>query len=285
MALQEPSSGPFSNLTIEMKLNLLAWANLVNFALGYNAYVLVLAIDTCDSRGSVALLEKGAVLALAEHEANADYSSWLLPSVAAVLKRTGYAMPEVAGYAAAAGPGSFTGVRVGLTTVKAWAEVHRKPVAAVSRLEAIAEQAPAGARRVAAFVDARRGQVFGAVYKRDRGGVLSKLGDEMVIAPGKFVEEAQRLGGEEGICWLSPDASLMLDEAAWKARQAKGERIEAIAATLAPMIGHIGARHLREGQAVDALALDANYVRRSDAEIFSEGRERRAWTLKPKTSA
>ena len=237
----------------------------------YNAYVLVLAIDTCDSRGSVALLRDGAVLAWLEHEANVEYSSWLLPSVAEVLKKAGLSMPEVAGYAAAAGPGSFTGVRVGLTTVKAWAEAYGKPVAAVSRLEAIAEQAPAGARRVAAFVDAQRGQVFGAVYQRAGDGVLSKLSDEMVIAPGKFVEEALRLSGEEGICWLSPDASLMLGEAAWKDRQAKGDRIEAMAATLAPIIGRIGMRRLREGQAVDALALDANYVRRSDAEIFWKG--------------
>jgi hypothetical protein len=63
----------------------------------------------------------------------------------------------------------------------------------------------------------------------------------------------------------------MLVEAAWKEREKKGEKVEQVSATLAPMIGRIGARLLREGKATGALSLDANYVRRSDAEIFWKG--------------
>src|SRR5437667_9615897 len=104
-------------------------------------------------------------------------------------------MDEVGGYAVAAGPGSFTGVRVGLTSVKAWAEVYGKPVAGVSRLEAFAAQA-SRTSRVAALVDAQRGQLFGAVY-RQVGSGLAKIGDEMVVALARYVETAGEVAEEE----------------------------------------------------------------------------------------
>ncbi len=81
--------------------------------------MIVLAIDTCDSRGSVAVLRDGAVLKVGAHESQEDYSRWLLPAVDEALSASQLAMVDVEAYAAAAGPGSFTGVRVGLTTVKA----------------------------------------------------------------------------------------------------------------------------------------------------------------------
>jgi tRNA threonylcarbamoyladenosine biosynthesis protein TsaB len=218
----------------------------------------------------VAVLQGDAVLTLSEHESDTDYSSWLLPAVSDVLIRAGARMIEIDAYAVAGGPGSFTGVRVGLTTVKAWSEVYGKPVAAVSRLEAIAELAPFSASFIAAFVDAQRGQVFCAVYRR-QGDALSRIGDETVIAPGKFVEEATQLAVGEEIFWVSPDPAHVTREAAWKDREAGGEKVSSVSATLAPVIGRIGARRLREGKAVDAVTLDANYVRRSDAEIFWKG--------------
>jgi len=232
--------------------------------------VIVLAIDTCDSRGSVALLKDEVPLGLVTHESNEDYSSWLLPAVNSILEQAGLRHPEVSGYAVAAGPGSFTGVRVGLTTVKAWAEVYGKPVAAVSRLEAIAAQATSPARVVAAFVDAQRGQVFGGLYRREENA-LTRIDEEMVIAPERFVAATVNLAGGEKISWVSPDAELLTADAAWKDREIRGEVIEQVSPTLAAFIGRIGERQIREGKTTDALGLDANYVRRSDAEIFWKG--------------
>ena len=241
--------------------------------LGYNAYVIVLSIDTCDSRGSVALLRDDAVLGLIPHETSDEYSSWLLPAVIHVLNKVGLTMADVDGYAVAAGPGSFTGVRVGLTTVKAWVEVYGKPVAAISRLEGFAAQVTGPANCVAAFVDAQRGQVFGDVYQKERDN-LSRVGEEMVIAPGKFVETAGELANGKKVSWISPDPALIEAEPVWKDRAKQGETIERASATLAGIIGRIGLRRLREGKATDALRLDANYVRRSDAEIFWKGAAR-----------
>jgi tRNA threonylcarbamoyladenosine biosynthesis protein TsaB len=232
--------------------------------------VIVLAIDTCDARGSVAALRDGAVLKVVARESQEDYSTWLLPAVGECLEGGGLQMEDVDAYAAAAGPGSFTGVRVGLTAVKAWAEVYGKLIVAISRLEAMASEAAPGPAWVAAFANAQRGQVFGAVYRRD-GTSLVRLGDEMVIAPGKFVETAAEFAGGERISWVSTDAECVAVEEAWRAREMRGERIESVSSVRAPMIGRLGFAALAEGRCTDALTLDANYVRRSDAEIFWKG--------------
>jgi tRNA threonylcarbamoyladenosine biosynthesis protein TsaB len=232
--------------------------------------VIVLAIDTCDSRGSVAVLRDGAVLKTVAHDSEEDYSSWLLPAVGECVIGACVAIRDMDAYAVAAGPGSFTGVRVGLTTVKAWSEVYGKRIAAVSRLEAMAAEAAPGPAWVAAFANARRGQVFGAIYQRNGGG-LARAGEEMVIAPGKFLEVAAELAGVESISWVSTDAECVVGEEAWKAREMRGERVESVSSVRAPMIGRLGIEALKEGRFTDALTLDANYVRRSDAEIFWKG--------------
>ncbi len=232
--------------------------------------MIVLAIDTCDSRGSVAVLRDDSVLQVVVHDSAEDYSCWLLPAAGRALKASGVEMGSVDGYAVAAGPGSFTGVRVGLTTVKAWGEVYRKRIAAVSRLEAIAMQGALGSSHVAAFVDARRRQVFGAVFQR-KGEGLERVGEEMVIPPGKFIDAATELAMGGSISWVSIDPVLLASEENWKAREARGEQVERLSSVLAPAIGRIGMRELTAGRFKDALSLDANYVRRSDAEIFWKG--------------
>ncbi len=232
--------------------------------------MIVLAIDTCDSRGSVAVLRDEAVLKAVAHDSEEDYSSWLLPAVGQCLLGSGFVMEDVDAYAVAAGPGSFTGVRVALTTVKAWAEVYGKRIVAVSRLEALAVEASGGTRVVAAFANAQRGQVFGAVYQRD-GTRLIALGEEMVIEPGKFVEVAAELAKGENIAWVSTDAECIISEEACRAREVRGERVECVSSVRAPIIGRMGLAGFAEGRFTDALALDANYVRRPDAEIFWKG--------------
>jgi tRNA threonylcarbamoyladenosine biosynthesis protein TsaB len=218
----------------------------------------------------VAVLRDEAVLKAVAHDSEEDYSSWLLPAVGQCLLGSGFVMEDVDAYAVAAGPGSFTGVRVALTTVKAWAEVYGKRIVAVSRLEALAVEASGGTRVVAASANAQRGQVFGAVYQRD-GTRLIALGEEMVIPPGEFVEVAAELAKGENIAWVSTDAECIISEEAWRAREVRGERVECVSSVRAPIIGRMGLAGFAEGRFTDALALDANYVRRPDAEIFWKG--------------
>ena len=232
--------------------------------------MIVLAIDTCDSRGSVALLRDDIVLAIATHQTEEDYSSWLLPAVAEVLTKAGLGMGDLEVLGVASGPGSFTGSRIGLTTVKAWGEVYVKPIVAVSRLDLLAWHAPGGTDYVASWADARRGQVFGALYRRAENG-LEKIGDEMVMEPGKFVERAAELVGDEKIAWASSDVDCMFDRKEWKARQELNEGFELVSGFLGIAIARMAAKAAAAGRYTDALALDANYVRRPDAEVFWKG--------------
>ena len=237
--------------------------------------MIVLAIDTCDARGSVAVLRDAGVLKVVPHESQEDYSTWLLPAVEECLAGGGLKMEDVDAYAAAAGPGSFTGVRVGLTAVKAWAEVYGKRIAAVSRLQALAAEASGETPWVGAFFNAQRGQVFGAMYLRN-GKALARSGDEMVIAPGKFLETVAESAKGDRVSWVSMDADCLIGEDAWKDREARGETVESVSSVRAPTIGQLGMEAVKEGRFTDPLALDANYVRRSDAEIFWKGGVRSA---------
>jgi len=232
--------------------------------------VLILALDTCDPRGSIALLRDAVLLHAETHTTAEDYSSWLLPAVTRVLTATGLRLPDIKLYAVAAGPGSFTGVRVGLTTVKAWSEVYRSPIAAVSRLEAVAAESTGSSPYVAAFIDARRNQIFAALYRR-QGALLDRIEDEMVIAPDKFLNWCAAKAGPGNIDWAATDPECLTQSTSWSSRLALNETVQEISTPLAPRIGQIGYNLALQNHLTDALTLDANYVRRSDAEIFWKG--------------
>jgi len=232
--------------------------------------MLILALDTGDARGSIALLRDASVLYIEPHVSAEDYSSWLLPGVTRVLTAAHVAMPEIDLYAVAAGPGSFTGVRVGLTTVKAWSEVYGRPIAAVSRLEAVAAEGTGSSPYVAAFIDARRGQIFAALYRR-LAPILQRVDEEMVIGPDKFLEWCVGRVGPDRIDWVATDPQCLTQTQQWSSRLALQETVQPVPTLLAPRIGQIGYRLAKNNQLIDALALDANYVRRSDAELLWKG--------------
>jgi tRNA threonylcarbamoyladenosine biosynthesis protein TsaB len=232
--------------------------------------MLVLALDTCDSRGSIALLRDGDLLQAARHDTAEDYSSWLLPAVDRVLKAQQLSHRDLSVYAVAGGPGSFTGVRVGLTTVKAWSEAYGQPIAAVSRLEALASYAASQAPLVAAFTDAQRKQVFGALYRRQEDA-LHRVADELVIPPAQFLDWVIQTSGSDRIEWISPDPQCVASTEQWASRLALGETIRVVAPVLAPAVGRLGYQLAQHGRLTDALSLDANYVRRSDAELLWKG--------------
>jgi tRNA threonylcarbamoyladenosine biosynthesis protein TsaB len=246
--------------------------------------MILLALDTCDARGSVTVLRDGDALQTVAHDTGDDYSVWLLPTIDRALAASGATFGDVDTYVAATGPGSFTGVRVGLTTVKAWAEVSRKPIVAVSRLEAMATEAhgsTAAAGYVAAFANAQRRQIFGALYRR-QAERLERVGEETVIAPEKFFAWILENSGGEPIHWISTDPEMLTETEIWAARQTDGavtvvgRGVQAASPVLAPAIGRLGYRLAKLGRFTDPLALDANYVRRSDAEVAWSDRNSKA---------
>lgn len=230
--------------------------------------MIVLSIDTCDPRGSVAVVTDETVRSIRVHSFD-DYSSWLLPATAAALGEAGWAWSSLDLLAVATGPGSFTGVRVGLTAVKAWAEVYAKPVVGVSRLEALASLA-SHAEWVAATFDAHRGQVFAALYRRCAHG-LEAVEPGLVITATALVSLVTEKAGTALVEWVTLDPDVLRSSDNWSERARFGDLVTPCSGSLAVPIARMAAERAKRGEFTDTLALDANYVRRSDAEIFWKG--------------
>ena len=213
---------------------------------------LILAVDTTSEYGSLALVRDGELLEESLLHAPASFSPVLYAELARLLKRHGVKLADVSCFAAASGPGTFTGVRVALGCVKGLAEAMGRPAVAVSNLQAVARYGTARLRGV--VLDARRGEVYGAVY--DNAGKL--VTDEVVAKFGPWLETLPD-GVEE---FLSNDLTLTLE-----ATRFASARVVTAPRQLAGAIGRIAGERLARGEASDAAALDANYVRRTDAEL------------------
>lgn len=124
----------------------------------------VLAVDTTTARESVALAEGGEVRGEVRLSPVDGHSQRLLPSIAFLLQGLGLVPLDVEGYAVAAGPGSFTGLRVGIGTVQGLALAAGRPCLGISALDALAHRALGSADRIVAVMEAHRGEVFGGIY-------------------------------------------------------------------------------------------------------------------------
>jgi tRNA threonylcarbamoyladenosine biosynthesis protein TsaB len=235
--------------------------------------LVTLAIDTCERRGSVAVRREGRLSAARLHESHEDYSGWLLPTVQGVLRESGCALKDLSLLAVATGPGSFTGLRVGLTTVKAWAEVYGIPVVGVSRLAALAHRGPEAAQCIAACYDAQRGQIFGGLFEK-RPTKIELMEPESVLEPGAFLGLIADRCGANAVSWVTPDPELISHQAKWAERASIGDVLFSYTDGLADSIGELAEERARKREFSDPVTLDANYVRRSDAELFWKGSTR-----------
>ena len=230
--------------------------------------MLILALDTSTQAGSLAVLRDNRIVGEVSTWVDETYSSRMFRHLEFLLRELQIELSQVEVYAVAAGPGSFTGLRVGLAAVKGWAEVHGRPIAAVSALEAVAAQAKTQESLLVPVIDARRGQVYAGLYERREQG-LALRGDEVVMTPAEFLELLRSQAGDTPVAFVSPTPEVFsahLAESVFR-----GKRVEPVSTVLAPVIGELGFARAQRGELVDALTLDANYVRRSDAELLWKG--------------
>lgn len=236
-------------------------------------HVLTLALDTSSAAGSLAVLRDERVIGTVSTWTKEIYSSRMFRHLDFLLEELSLELRDFDLFAVAAGPGSFTGLRVGLAAAKGWAEVYRKPIAAISALEAIAAQSHSQASVVVPVLDAHRGQVYFGVYLRrvapDGDGRLALDGDECVMTPEEFLLSLDA-HLESSACVIAPEPELMQGSASRNETPSgshRSIRVEQASAILAPHIGRLGYQRALRGELVDALTLDANYVRRTDAEL------------------
>lgn len=197
---------------------------------------MILSIDTTSEFGSIALTDGTDIVEELALHAPEGFGHVLFGHIQQLLERHAITVHQMDCFAAASGPGSFTGVRVGLSAVKGLAEATGKRVVAVSNLRALAFFGSAPLRAV--VIDARRGEVYAAVYN-DR---LEAVRPEVVI---NFDDWFPNIPKQ---CELISSIST--------------PRV------LAGAIGRIAWEDFTHGRSKDSAAVDANYVRRSDAELF-----------------
>ena len=223
--------------------------------------MLVLAVDTTTPSGSVALLEDETLLGEVDVESAATHSVRLLRSIDCLLDAHGRDVRAIDAFAVAAGPGSFTGIRIGLGAVKALAFASAKPVASVSTLLALATKlASDGARLVAPLLDAKKGEIYAGLFEARRAGLAE------IIPQGAYTPDAffARLPTRRIIAFagsgLAAYRSKLLPYVRDKARFPRRS------AFIAAEVGRIGRGLILAGQGVGAAALDPIYFRRSQAE-------------------
>jgi tRNA threonylcarbamoyladenosine biosynthesis protein TsaB len=221
----------------------------------------ILSIDSSSSAGSILLAEDEKIVAEINLDSSQTHSTRLLPGIDYLLKSTGLDLADVEAFAVICGPGSFTGIRIGITLVKGMAETTSKPVIPITAFEAWVTKYPTRQGVIVPMVDARRNEVYAAVFER-AGEEVQQLGASMVDKPAHILSR------------LNPATVLFIGGGSAKYRELilcnghSGWNV----ATSDPFLGRPMARlafqRFRQGQFTTARELQAYYLRKSDAEIF-----------------
>lgn len=224
--------------------------------------MILLAIDTSGKQGSIALARAGRsptsgddfkVLEVVPL-VGGTFSAQLVPQISELLSRHGITKHDIGAFAVVSGPGSFTGLRIGLAVVKALAEVLNKPIAAVSLLE-VCVLAGEAQGRVMAALDAGRGDVYVGEYEipATAGRLLPR---EHMLSRREFVSKAK------GWLVVTPDAALA------EAARSAGLSVTLLPPISAAAVARLGWRKIQSGETVASEQLEANYIRRTDAEML-----------------
>ena len=225
----------------------------------------LLAVDTSTDTEGVAVLD-GETVRAAIHTTNPKtHARRLMATVDATLTLAGMTLKDFDGFAVTTGPGSFTGLRIGISAVKGFALAMAKPVAGVSTLEALARQFPGFSGKICPLLDARKGQIYTALYQSRGGNQWRMVKSACVVDPEAWLDELdlpclfvgdglhsyrdlieERFGGE---VQFAPPCFNILN---------------------ACVVGQIGIQEIGLGNAVEVGRLTPYYIRKSDAEMKLE---------------
>lgn len=216
--------------------------------------MLILGVDTSGKDGSIALVkfEQGSVRTLEVVPLEGGtFSAQLVPQISDTLNRHGLTKRNIDGFAVVSGPGSFTGLRVGLAAVKALAEVLQKPIAGVSLLEAVVRASGIQGEGAAAL-DAGRGEVYAAEFQVS--GSRAEMSNQRLLTLAELVS-----ANSDQIITADVKIADFLCE--------KKVRVIRVDRPRADLIARLGFEKIQSGEIISPEALDANYIRRSDAEV------------------
>ena len=242
---------------------------------------LILSVETATRAGSISLLKGGEELGFVIGNAQTSHSNTLLRDIEEVLQNSKVTLSDVQVLAAAAGPGSFTGLRIGLATIKGLAVTLTVPCIGIPTLHAVA--AAAGeSRTTVAMLPAGRGEVFAQMLSVPSSGTVVEVDRPAHLSPRELFD---RYGSHPAIRWCGEGTQIFRDKIAeWAAQkgidfsETRGDAIELIEdgwqlapaePKLASYVGRLAFLKFQQGVAGDPESLSALYVRPSDAELKS----------------
>lgn len=209
----------------------------------------ILAIDTASSLGSLALLDGDSLEECPLSTGVNGFDAVLFQTIQELVGRSGFSLRDIDCFAVSSGPGSFSGVRIGIAAAASLAEGSGRSAMGISTLEALASGGTMPLR--AAVLDARRGEVFCGVFTAD----------------GTVVEPERALPVAEWVRSLPPQAEIVLQDGAFLSKVDLGGRQVRETRALAGAVARMAQNRLGGAANADPILLDANYVRRSDARM------------------
>ena len=226
----------------------------------------ILAVDTATTSCSAAIVDNGLMIAELTTANNQTHSKHLMNMIDTVCDMSGLKIADMDGFAVTRGPGSFTGLRIGISTVKGLAWSLNKPVVGISSLDALAWQCAPGAYLVCTLLDARKHEVYYCRY-HFQDGELKKEGTEQVIVPTEAINDIR-----EPCLFVGNGATLYKEEileklgelalfAGWNQNSIRASSVAGI--SLKRFIHH---------QTDDVALLVPHYIRKSDAELHRKKR-------------
>ncbi|HEY0727935.1 MAG TPA: tRNA (adenosine(37)-N6)-threonylcarbamoyltransferase complex dimerization subunit type 1 TsaB [Pyrinomonadaceae bacterium] len=222
---------------------------------------LILAVETATLSGSIALTRGDELIANVSGDPSVSHSNTLLADLDKLLSKTTHKLADIDLFAVAAGPGSFTGLRIGIATVKALAATLGRPCAAVPTLQAVALAGGASETSVA-LLPAGRGEVFAQLFSVSADAVTA-LDEPSHISPQKMID---KYGSLETVLWCGEGAQAQR-ELIESSAAGKHWRIAPRTEDLAQFVAILALRNFRQDLLVAPDALQAIYVRPSDAEL------------------
>lgn len=224
----------------------------------------LLGIETSTHAGSIAFMDDNRVLGELFLNLGPVHSERIIPTIDWLMGEVGIEKKEIEAIAVSIGPGSFTGLRVGLSTAKGLAFSLRIPIVGVSSLEILAMNIFTNFP-ICSIIDARKKEVFAAFFRFSEGDIV-RISDDILISP-------------QGLCKMIRERTVFIGDGALLYRDlfisVLGESVLFCPLNLsfprASNAALIGARRLREGQRDDPSTLAPQYLRKAEAEIYREG--------------
>jgi tRNA threonylcarbamoyladenosine biosynthesis protein TsaB len=224
--------------------------------------MLILAVDTSSKSASIALLRDDDVLSETFFNLDVNHSVVLLPALHHLLGLSRIELNEIDLFACTIGPGSFTGLRVGASTIKGLALATEKPIAGVSTLEALAFNITCSKITICPMLDAKKDQVYTALYRTAQDYTLEEIKRERVTDVREFlqcIDEEVIFVGDGSVKY----AGLISDMLPGKCYFASGCHQYVRAA----VVGVLGKKKYSEGDVLDSVTFAPVYLRASEAEM------------------